>query len=157
MSRWPDGQNPWSRLNFDFVSQPRNLKQRLGEANPSRVADFDQLCSNHHHTPQTCSHCSHSDNLRAFHCSDQRWPPPARRLLQGKYSEGTIILRWRVRCMAMLESGSIVWNKQGQDPCSNHCQRLRRSTLNQLRLPGTPIKALQLISKNDTDHTTTLW
>ena len=47
MSRWPDGQNPWSSLDLDFVSQPRNLKQRLGEADPPRIADFDQLRSNH--------------------------------------------------------------------------------------------------------------
>jgi hypothetical protein len=50
MSRGPDGQNPWSCLNLDFVSQPRNLRQRLGETDPSRITDFDQLCSNHHHT-----------------------------------------------------------------------------------------------------------
>jgi|GEM_PF-6379887 hypothetical protein len=50
MSRWPDGQNPWSRLDLDVVSQPRDLKQRLGKTDPSRVADFDQLCSNHNRT-----------------------------------------------------------------------------------------------------------
>ena len=65
MSRWPDGQNPWSSLDLDFVSQPRNLKQRLGEAYPSRVADFDQPRSNHDHNRQTCSHCSHVGNDRA--------------------------------------------------------------------------------------------
>ena len=47
MSRWPDGQNPWSSFDLDFVSQTRNLKQRLGEADPPRIADFDQLRSNH--------------------------------------------------------------------------------------------------------------
>ena len=70
---------------------------------------------------------------------------------------GRVILRWRVRWMAVLESGSIVRNKQGQDPCCNLPQHLRRSTLNQLRLPGTPVKALQLICKNDPVHPTTLW
>ena len=65
MSRRPDGQNPWSRLDFDFVSQPRNLKQRLGKTDPSRVADFYQLCPNHGHTLQTCSHCSHGGSFRA--------------------------------------------------------------------------------------------
>ena len=65
MSRWPDGQNPWSCLDLDFVSQARNLQQRLGEAYPSRVADFDQLRSNHDHTRQTCSHCSHVGSHRA--------------------------------------------------------------------------------------------
>ena len=64
MSRWPDGQNPWSSLDLDFVSQTRNLKQRLGEADPPRVADFDQLRSNHDQTPKTCPHCSHVDSLR---------------------------------------------------------------------------------------------
>jgi hypothetical protein len=48
MSRWPDGQNPWSGLDLDLISQPGNFKQRFGEADPSRVADFDQLRSNHH-------------------------------------------------------------------------------------------------------------
>ena len=43
MSRGPDGQNPWSCFDLDFVSQPRNLKQGLGEADPSRITDFDQL------------------------------------------------------------------------------------------------------------------
>ncbi len=35
MGSWPDGQNPWSGLDLDLVSQPRNLKQRLCEADPS--------------------------------------------------------------------------------------------------------------------------
>ncbi len=61
------------------------------------------------------------------------------------------------RCTAVLVSGSIVRYKQRQDPCCNHRQNLRRSLLNQLRLPGTPVKALQLICKNDTDNPTTLW
>jgi len=64
MGRWPDGQNSWSSLDLDFVSQPRNLKQRLGEADPPRVADFDQLRSNHDLTPKTCSHCSHVGSFR---------------------------------------------------------------------------------------------
>ncbi len=64
MSRWPDGQNPWSSIDLDFVSQPRNLKQRLGDADPPRVADFDQLRSNHDQTLKTCSHCSHVGSLR---------------------------------------------------------------------------------------------
>ena len=55
--------------------------------------------------------------------------------------------------MSVLESGSIDGNKKGQDPCCNHRQHIRRNTLNQLRLPGTPVKALQLICKDDTDHT----
>jgi len=59
--------------------------------------------------------------------------------------------------MTVLKSGSIVMNKQRQDSCRNHRQHLRRSTINQLHLPGTPIKTLQLICKNDTDHPTTLW
>jgi hypothetical protein len=63
---------------------------------------------------------------------------------------------WRVRCTTVLQSGSIVRNKQRQDPCCNHCQNFRRSSRNQLRLPGTPVKALQLICKNDADHPTTL-
>lgn len=29
MSKGPDGQNPWSCLDLDFVRQRRNLKQRL--------------------------------------------------------------------------------------------------------------------------------
>jgi len=58
--------------------------------------------------------------------------------------------------MAVLESGRIVRNKQWQDPCRNHRQHIRRSTLNQLRLPRTPVKALQLICKDDTDNTTAL-
>jgi hypothetical protein len=69
MSRGPDGQKPWSCFDLDFVSQPRNLKQGLGEADTSRITDFDQLCSNHHHTPQTYSNYSHDGNLRAFPCS----------------------------------------------------------------------------------------
>ena len=64
MGRWPDGQNSWSSLDLDFVSQPRNLKQRLGKADPPRVADFDQLGSNHDQPPKTCSHCSHVGSLR---------------------------------------------------------------------------------------------
>ncbi len=67
MSRWPDGQKPWSCLNLDVVNQPRNLKQRLGKTDPSRVADFDQLCANHVHTLEMCSHCSHeSDGARCL-------------------------------------------------------------------------------------------
>ncbi len=53
MSRWPDGQNPWRRLDLDFASQPRNLKQRFCETDPSRVADFDKLRSNHGHSLRT--------------------------------------------------------------------------------------------------------
>gem|GEM_PF-2383473 len=55
--------------------------------------------------------------------------------------------------MIVLGSGSIFGKYQGQDPCSDHCQYIRRSTVNQLRLPGTPVKALQLIRKNDTYYT----
>ena len=69
MGSWPDGQNPWSGLDLDLVSQPRNLKQRLCEADPSRVANFDQLRPNQDHTLQTCSHCSHVGSLRALPCS----------------------------------------------------------------------------------------
>ncbi len=69
MGRWPDGQNPWSSLDLDFVSQPRNLKQWLGETDPSRIADFDQLRSNHGHTLQTCSHCSYACGFSATSCS----------------------------------------------------------------------------------------
>ncbi|CAK6686496.1 hypothetical protein IFHNHDMJ_00011 [Synechococcus sp. CBW1107] len=69
MSGWPDGQNPWSRFDLDFVSEPRNLKQWLGEADPSRVADFDQLRSHHDYTQHTCSHCSHGGDFRASPCS----------------------------------------------------------------------------------------
>jgi hypothetical protein len=65
MYRWPDGQNPWSSLDLDFVSQPRNLKQRLGETDPSRIADFDQLRSNHGHTLHACPHCSHACDFSA--------------------------------------------------------------------------------------------
>jgi len=64
MGRWPDGQNPWSSLDLDFVNQPRNLKQRLGQADPPRVADFYQLGSNHDQPPKTCSHCSNVGGLR---------------------------------------------------------------------------------------------
>jgi len=46
MCRWPDGQNPWSSLDLNFVAQARNLKQRLGETDPSRITDFDKLRSN---------------------------------------------------------------------------------------------------------------
>jgi hypothetical protein len=53
MERWPDCQNPWSRFNLDFVSQPRDLKQRLSETDPSGIADLDQLCPNHDHTLMT--------------------------------------------------------------------------------------------------------
>ena len=65
MSRGPDGQNPWSCLDFNFVSQPRNLKQGLGKADPSRITDFDQPRSNHGHTLQTCLHCSHACDFSA--------------------------------------------------------------------------------------------
>jgi len=53
MSRWPDCQKPWSRLDLDFVSQPRDLKYWLGEADPSGIADLDQPCSNHDRTLRT--------------------------------------------------------------------------------------------------------
>jgi hypothetical protein len=65
MGRWPDGKNPWSSLDLDFVSQPCNLKQRLGETDPSRIDYFDQLRSNHGHTPQTCSRCNHAFDFGA--------------------------------------------------------------------------------------------
>ena len=59
--------------------------------------------------------------------------------------------------MAELESGRILRNKQREDPCRNDRQKLMCCPLNQLRLPRTPVEALQLICENDTDHPTTLW
>jgi hypothetical protein len=53
MGRWLDPQKPWSRLNLDFVSQPGDLKQWLGETDPSGITDLDQLCSNHDRTHKT--------------------------------------------------------------------------------------------------------
>ena len=59
--------------------------------------------------------------------------------------------------MAVLESGNSVWVKKRQEPCGNHGQYISRCTLNQLRLSRTPVKALELICKNDANHSTTLW
>ena len=66
-------------------------------------------------------------------------------------------MRRRLRGMAVLESGKSVWVKKRQEPCGNHGQYIRRCTLNQLRLSRTPVKALELICKNDANHSTTLW
>ena len=54
--------------------------------------------------------------------------------------------------MAALSGISRGRNQQGQDPCRHHRQQFSRSTLNQRRLPGTPVEALQLIGKNDPEH-----
>jgi hypothetical protein len=59
--------------------------------------------------------------------------------------------------MAVLESRRYFRVKKRQDPCRNHGQYIRKGSLNQLRLPGTPVKALDLIGKNDADYTTALW
>jgi hypothetical protein len=85
MSRWPDGQNPWSSLDLDFVSQPRNLKQRLGEADPPRIADFDQLRSNHD-KPRVRAHIVAT--LAAFALS-VAWLTLAITRLQGAWVENT--------------------------------------------------------------------
>ena len=58
--------------------------------------------------------------------------------------------------MGGFESGGIVGNRQRQEPCRNHRQHLRSSTLKQPRPPGTPAKGLLLIRKNDTTHSTAL-
>lgn len=57
---------------------------------------------------------------------------------------------------AGVREGSLVRNKQRQDRCRNHRQELIRCSLDQLRLPGTPVKAVQLICRDDTNHHRTL-
>jgi len=59
--------------------------------------------------------------------------------------------------MAVSESGREFRTKKKQDPCRNHGQPIRQGLLNQLRLPGEPVKALDLIGKNDAKCTTALW
>jgi hypothetical protein len=47
VQRWSDCQHTRCSLNFNFIRQPRDLQQRLGETDPSGVTDFDQLCPHH--------------------------------------------------------------------------------------------------------------
>jgi hypothetical protein len=53
MGQWRDCQNRWRRHNLDFISQSRDLKEWLGEADPSAIAYLDQAGSNPDHTLKT--------------------------------------------------------------------------------------------------------
>lgn len=59
MCRGSDRQHARRSLNFDLISKPRNLKQRLRETDASRVPNFHKLRPNHGDLRKACSHCSH--------------------------------------------------------------------------------------------------